>query len=325
MQALSRLCRERGDPPAARRAIGRAQCNDAYWHGVFGGLYLPHLREAIWRNLAQAELELRRGEGLNVEVLDLDADGHEEIWIHSDQFSALISPRRGGSIEEYTVFSSGINYANTLTRRREAYHDTALEHQSNADSTNEDGAASIHDIEAGLRLDRRPPSDADPRSLFAERVLSSELSLDQYAHGDYWPVKSWAQLPCNYTIERKSDGIEVVCSFLGGASGIVALEKLIAFASDGCITVRYTWDASAGQEDDFFTTELSLFAPLELRPEPSADVWTFSIETVAKSERGLDHTRQGDSVTLRWPVRLGEAVVELVPANRTLTAHSGVE
>src|SRR5207247_1313477 len=43
MLALSALCRARGDPPAARRAIGRAQCNDAYWHGVFGGLYLPHL------------------------------------------------------------------------------------------------------------------------------------------------------------------------------------------------------------------------------------------------------------------------------------------
>src|SRR5439155_1707832 len=55
MLALSGLCRERGDPPAARRAIGRAQCNDAYWHGVFGGLYLPHLRNAIWRNLALAE------------------------------------------------------------------------------------------------------------------------------------------------------------------------------------------------------------------------------------------------------------------------------
>jgi alpha-amylase len=37
MQALSAMCRERGNPAAARRAIGRAQCNDAYWHGVFGG------------------------------------------------------------------------------------------------------------------------------------------------------------------------------------------------------------------------------------------------------------------------------------------------
>ncbi len=29
----------------------RAQCNDAYWHGVFGGIYLPHLRHAVYREL----------------------------------------------------------------------------------------------------------------------------------------------------------------------------------------------------------------------------------------------------------------------------------
>src|SRR6266536_4346352 len=98
MLVLSALCRERGDPPAARRAIGRAQCNAAYWHGVCGGLYLPHLRAAIWRNLALAEGELRRGEGRAVERLDLDGDGVEELWIHSDSFSALVSPQRGGVI-----------------------------------------------------------------------------------------------------------------------------------------------------------------------------------------------------------------------------------
>src|SRR3989442_4599405 len=74
MLALSALCRERGNPAAPRRAIGRAQCNDAYWHGVFGGLYLPHLRAAIWQNLALAECELRRGEELAVERLDLDGE-----------------------------------------------------------------------------------------------------------------------------------------------------------------------------------------------------------------------------------------------------------
>ena len=75
-----------------RRAIGRAQCNDAYWHGVFGGLYLPHLRDAIWRNLAEAEAALRHGEGLAYDVLDLDGDGDDEVWIHSPVFSALVSP-----------------------------------------------------------------------------------------------------------------------------------------------------------------------------------------------------------------------------------------
>src|SRR5205085_11852679 len=108
----------------ARRAIGRAQCNDAYWHGVFGGLYLPHLRHAIWQQLAIAERVLRRDEPLAYEEIDLDYDGFTELWVHSAQFSAVISPRRGGCVELLTRFHESINFADVLTRRRESYHET---------------------------------------------------------------------------------------------------------------------------------------------------------------------------------------------------------
>ena len=310
MQALSLLCRSRGDPPAARRAIGRAQCNDAYWHGVFGGLYLPHLREAIWQNLAQAERELRRGQGLSVEVLDIDADGHDEIWIHSDQFSALVSPRRGGSLEEYTIFDTETNYANSLTRRREAYHDTAMENQAEAARDAENGTPSIHDIEEGIRLGQLPPLDADDRALLVDRVLPRGLLLSAYTAGDYEPIYSWARSSCNFRFVRDRDLIELVCSFRG-ADGEISLEKRLGFAADGSFRVSYRWNPSVAQADDLFATELSLFAPLDLRTEPVADLWTFPIETVAKSERGLDRTRQGESVTLRWPVHLGQASIEI--------------
>lgn len=36
---------------------------------------------------------------------------------------------------------------------------------------------------------------------------------------------------------------------------------------------------------------------------------------VTQSERGLDRTRQGESVTIRWPVALGGGSVELVPVS----------
>jgi hypothetical protein len=324
MQALSLLERAQGGLPEARRAIGRAQCNDAYWHGVFGGLYLPHLREAIWHNLALAERELRRGQALAVEVLDLDGDGHDEIWIHSDQFSALVSPWRGGAVEEYTIFAAEINYCNTLTRRREAYHDTALENQAEASRDAETGTPSIHDIEQGIRLEQRPPLDADERALFVDRVLPRGLLLEQYSSGDYWPVRSWAQSPCGFTIERSPDAIEIVCSFPGADGGSQFLIKRLRFAPDGGLSVTYRWDPSMAEADDQFAPELSLFAPLEVRAEPAAEIWTFPIETVAKSERGLDRTRQGDSVTLRWPVHLGEASVEVDPVSRTLAVHGDV-
>ncbi len=39
----------------ATRDLWRGQCNCAYWHGIFGGLYLPHLRTAIYDHLIRAE------------------------------------------------------------------------------------------------------------------------------------------------------------------------------------------------------------------------------------------------------------------------------
>ncbi len=47
---------------AGYEALLRAQCNDAYWHGVFGGLYAPHLRTAVYGGLIEAE---RAAEGLD--------------------------------------------------------------------------------------------------------------------------------------------------------------------------------------------------------------------------------------------------------------------
>jgi alpha-amylase/alpha-mannosidase (GH57 family) len=294
MMALSALARRHGDPPAVRRAIGRAQCNDAYWHGVFGGLYLPHLRDAVWRNLAEAEAALRQGEGLAYDVLDLDGDGDDEVWIHSPAFSALVSPARGGAVEEYTMFRDGVNYANALTRRREAYHDLAP-----------DRAA-----EHPVAEDGGPALDQDDRALFVDRLLPGGVSLEDYAGGSYWALLSWARQRCAYTVERRKGGVEVVCTV---AEGRARLEKRIRFDADGRIEVRWAWDPAAAEPGDRFATELSLAGPVRLVASPAPEEWRFDIETVAKSERGFDRTRQGENVTLRWPVELGTAAVQLEP------------
>jgi alpha-amylase len=310
MMALSALARRHGDPPAVRRAIGRAQCNDAYWHGVFGGLYLPHLRDAIWRQLAEAEAGLRQGEGLAYDVLDFDGDGHDEVWVHSPAFSALVSPARGGAIEEFTLFRDGINYANALTRRREAYHDLALERAAEHPASDGGGTASIHDIEAGIRLETRPPLDPDDRALFVDRLLAGGVTSDDYASGRYWAVLSWARRRCEHVVERRKGGVEVICRV---AAGRARLEKRLHFDAEGRLGVHWTWDPAAADPGDRFASELSLAGPVRLTAAPAAEEWRFDIETVAKSERGLDRTRQGENVTLRWPVELGSAAVELVP------------
>jgi hypothetical protein len=339
--ALSALCRARGNPPRARRAIGKAQCNDAYWHGVFGGLYLPFLRAAIWSELALAEETLRHGEGLAYEETDLDADGHPEIWIHSDQFSAIVSPRRGGAIEELSHFSIRENLADTLTRRRESYHLEALEEarkaavaaaarsgaRASSDSRSASGgregsahsgsqgeaAPSIHDTEKSLSIEELPPADPDVRAIFQERLLPNSVTRESFVRGGYDVVRWLARSPMTWVVASSSERVDLVLS-----SAEIGATKLISFFPDGLIRVSFSWDATQCAPGDVFSTELSLTRSLELVSQPAAERWEYPIETVAKSETGLDRTLQGTAVVLRWPASLGTAIVELpVPTQRT--------
>ena len=303
MVALSSLSRRRGDPPEARRAIGRAQCNDAYWHGVFGGLYLPHLRNAIWHQLAFAERELRRGEPLAYEELDLDNDGYPELWIHSGQFSALVSPHRGGVVEVLTRFNDLINLADVLTRRRESYHEMPEQQAQGHGESKTDGTASIHDIEKAARLKELPPVDAEPRAILVERLLSENVTSDDYAAAKYQPIRSWAAVPMAAGVSVESDAITVV---LQGPE----LDKRLKFDVAGCLDVAYTWDGAA-HPNAIFAPELSLARDVPLRLQPETEVWRSNITTVARSERGFEETVQGISLTPRWPARLGGCSLEI--------------
>jgi Domain of unknown function (DUF1926) len=97
--------------------------------------------------------------------------------------------------------------------------------------------------------------------------------------------------------------------------------KRYRFGVDGDFSVAYRWDPSFADAEDFFGTEISLFAQLELQSQSEAEVWAFPIETVAKSERGFDRTVQGESVTLRWKVSLGAAQVDVRSLARSF-AHA---
>jgi hypothetical protein len=309
MLALSALCRERGDPPAARRAIGRAQCNDAYWHGVFGGLYLPHLRAAVWHHLALAERELRAGEELAFEVRDLDGDGYDEVWIHSAACSVLVAPARGGAVEDLTLFASLINHTAALTRRIEAYHDVGA-HPPAADAADGVETPSAHAQEHAAHLDGHPPTDYEDRALFVDRVVPADLTFEKYASGDYAPVASWARARMSFTVEAADGEVLVRLQPEGGYRN---LTKEIAVGADGRIRVRYRLALEGASAEGRFAPELSLAAPLEMRFEPEVPLWQFPIETVAKSERGLEKTLQGISFTPLWPATTNECAITLLP------------
>jgi 4-alpha-glucanotransferase len=179
-----------GNSAAARKLAGartsllRAQCNDAYWHGVFGGLYAPHLRTELWRELIRAESAVdsfaaRRSAEPRLERIDFDADGAEEIYVTAPKFSALIKPDDGATIAALDFRPSAVAVINSLQRRPETYHARLAEVAASSGGV----VASIHNQtrvkEAGLEKKLR--YDRWPRHAFRTLLFSSGKSRGDYA------------------------------------------------------------------------------------------------------------------------------------------------
>lgn len=155
----------RGAKAKAITHLLRAQCNDAYWHGIFGGLYAPHLRTALWRELIRAETiadaaRRKPGQCQTAERLDFDADGSEEIEITSPQQAALLKPSDGGTLVALDFRPRAVTLINSLQRRVEAYHSRLREAAGHTSGQ----VASIHN-----------------------RIVAKEAGLEQRLRYDRWP------------------------------------------------------------------------------------------------------------------------------------------
>ncbi len=127
--------------------VWQAQCNCTYWHGVFGGIYYPHLREAAYRHLIRAE-SLSSGfpEEWVLERTDLDADGHEELVVEGPTQTLYFHLGNGGSLVEWDLRRLAFNLVGTITRRAEAYHYKMLDATASGDlkAGGSGGAENIH-------------------------------------------------------------------------------------------------------------------------------------------------------------------------------------
>ena len=133
----------------ALHALYRGECNCPYWHGVFGGLYLNHLRFAVYRELIEAEKEVEAllpapPGGIRVLETDFNKDGKDEIVVESANYNAVFEPSSGGVLTELDYLKKPINLSDTLTRRKEAYHEKLLTAARSGGP--QGGVASIHDM-----------------------------------------------------------------------------------------------------------------------------------------------------------------------------------
>ena len=144
---------------AAVDHLHRGQSNDCYWHGLFGGIYISHMRLATYEHLIAAEdaADAALGAGRSAALIDADMDGLPEAFLAEPGQVVIVKPSEGGGIGGWDIRAARHALAAVLRRRPEAYHETLREHERKGPADaggSAGGPASIHDIvmvkEAGL-------------------------------------------------------------------------------------------------------------------------------------------------------------------------------
>ncbi|MFI5290667.1 MAG: alpha-amylase/4-alpha-glucanotransferase domain-containing protein, partial [Polyangia bacterium] len=192
---LERASAQAGTPePAplakARRDLYRAQCNCCYWHGLFGGLYLNYLRDAVYHHLIDAELEAEQviGPSPPVEVVDVDADLRPEVVLSSGDAAAYVKPDQGGGVFELDFRPKRFNLLNVLGRRPEGYHARLREAARQAHGGERgSGVQSIHELTLVKSdgLEDLLTYDQYPRLAFIDHFFGDDLTLDGLARGRF--------------------------------------------------------------------------------------------------------------------------------------------
>ncbi|MFQ5795635.1 MAG: alpha-amylase/4-alpha-glucanotransferase domain-containing protein [Candidatus Bipolaricaulia bacterium] len=231
----------------AHRALYRAQSNDPYWHGVFGGLYLSHLRDATYRHLIEADRALDRltrqeEHWVEAKAEDCDGDLNDEILVDTDQLFAMFKPTDGGVLVELDDKIQGFNHLNTLTRREEIYHREIIERdQSTVSAAESEGegeggseAASIHEIakEINASLVEALIYDRYRRSSVIDHFLPVDTDLEALMKNDYRELGDFTIAPYRHRIisDADADATSIELTRDGGVSGSsITLKKRARF------------------------------------------------------------------------------------------------
>ncbi len=224
MQMVSRRLQEAVEAGAkgelidqARLELYRGQCNCSYWHGAFGGVYLPHLRNAVYEHLIAADNLLNQAEDrgwqpgqqpwVELEADDYNLDGRPETLLANNRLTALVSPVEGGQIYELDVKSICHNLQASLTRRPEAYHRKVLQ----GPSSDNGEVASIHDqvVFKQEGLNERLDYDNWARNSLVDHFYSADVSLEQIANGQAEEHGDFVHGPYEAKLRRNEDRVQL--------------------------------------------------------------------------------------------------------------------
>jgi alpha-amylase len=252
----------------AREELYRGQCNCTYWHGAFGGLYLPHLRNAIYRHLINAhnaldDAEGRAGPRVSVDVADYNLDARQEVRLENDRLVAFVRPALGGHVYELDVRHASANILATLDRRPEAYH-SAIAAAAGATSDRYDGPPSILNkvVLKQEGLGQLLVYDRYPRKALVDHFLPLGATLDDLKTCGDFERGDFATGTYLSRVQRGPTGVSLIMERPGLADGhSIKISKSIALeAESGTLDVHYVLEELPAGVPLHFAVEINLAA-----------------------------------------------------------------
>ncbi len=322
-----------------QEALYKAQCNDVLWHGVFGGIYLPNLRDNAYKYIIECEKYL----DYSSEKIDIDMNGYDEYKFINDSLLTIISARQGGQIFELDLLSKNFNLQNTLTRYEEAYHkkievkeeepiDDAIEVEVNMD----EDIATIHENTLNVDQDISLDYDWYFKKSAIDHIVSPDITIEEFAKNQFREYGDFANQPfevlknskkklhlkrdggiydtpkLDTTLEKsfhiKKTKIELELSVQNASDKYSYLHEWnLHFASLKSVSFNGVYLESDEQysmieilSDTLVIKDKYLDKTFTFRCPDTSKIFISTLNSISQSEKGVDITNQGVSIGLLY-------------------------
>ncbi|QOY51801.1 alpha-amylase/4-alpha-glucanotransferase domain-containing protein [Candidatus Sulfurimonas baltica] len=307
-------------------SLYKMQTNDVFWHGVFGGIYLPNLRDNAYRHLLEIEREQAKNK-ISFERKDIDMDGYDELKVLSKSLSTVFSSRWGGQMIEFGSLDKLFNWQNTLMRRKEAYHAKILnpiQHKIVSSDQIRDGIETIHNssekidesLKAELIYDWHPKHSfidhfsTNPFELesfrklsfcevgdFANHSFEMDVKTNTFRRkgGIYLDKRYVSEVEKSYTFDDESVTLDFTCSSEYTQKLFYGMECNFHLAHPHHATLNGQKVQSGLSIDDIDTlTIVDTFTEkkITLTCSKKCNVHAYILNTVSQSESGFDTVAQ---------------------------------
>lgn len=300
-------------------SLMKAQCNCGYWHGVFGGFYLAHIRAAIFENILNAEklYDKKLGGGLSCECSDFDFDGNKEVILKNNHLVCVLS-ERGGCLKELSFKDINFNFLNTITRKEESYHNKIRETSKSPKAQ----AQSIHDVKKCKQddLDQYLIYDNYEKCSLIDHVLDNDIDIDKF-----YKQNGFFTLDTKSYAGKVSSSKKAVSAVYNYDKDGLSFSKKIGFDESAEFSINYKFDNKELLAGKKFAVEFNFFFQ---SPEHAV------IKSNGKEEKAAAKCQFDDCVSLNIKDSFKKAAIDIkcssckifmVPVYSVSSSESGFE